>query len=155
MAPKMKHVGVAKRKRLILTTDIGLALALLAAVLQFFNSDLSAALWIGGGLLAAVGLVWLRQSIGGADLPGAELDEYETRRHVEARDDGLRGAIILSSALFAVAGCVALAARFSPEVSSIDVALFFAKLLYCQMVWIPFAVARSLAGKINRDELIA
>ena len=155
MAPKMKHVGVAKRKRLILTTDIGLALTLLAAVLQFFNSDLSAALWIGGGLLAAVGLVWLRQSIGGADLPGAELDEYETRRHVEARDDGLRGAIILSSALFAVAGCVALAARFSPEVSSIDVALFFAKLLYCQMVWIPFAVARSLAGKINRDELIA
>lgn len=155
MAPKMKHVGVAKRKRLILTTDIGLALALLAAVLQFFNSDLSAALWIGGGLLAAIGLVWLRQSIGGADLPGAELDEYETRRHVEARDDGLRGAIILSSALFAVAGCVALAARFSPEVSSIDVALFFAKLLYCQMIWIPFAVARSLAGKINRDELIA
>ena len=155
MAPKMKHVGVAKRKRLILTTDSGLALALLAAVLQFFNSDLSAALWIGGGLLAAVGLVWLRQSIGGADLPGAELDEYETRRHVEARDDGLRGAIILSSALFAVAGCVALAARFSPEVSSIDVALFFAKLLYCQMVWIPFAVARSLAVKINRDELIA
>ncbi|MDK8305803.1 hypothetical protein QP866_02680 [Corynebacterium imitans] len=155
MAPKMKHVGVAKRKRLILTTDIGLALALLAAVLQFFNNDLSMALWIGGGLLAAIGLVWLRQSIGGADLPGAELDEYETRRHVEARDDGLRGAIILSSALFAVAGCVALAARFSPEVSSIDVALFFAKLLYCQMVWIPFAVARSLAGKINRDELIA
>ena len=155
MATQIKHVGVAKRKRLILTTDIGLALALLAAVLQFFNSDLSAALWIGGGLLAAVGLVWLRQSIGGADLPGAELDEYETRRHVEARDDGLRGAIILSSALFTVAGCVALAARFSPEVSSIDVALFFAKLLYCQMIWIPFAVARSLAGKINRDELIA
>lgn len=155
MATQIKHVGVAKRKRLILTTDIGLALALLAAVLQFFNSDLSAALWIGGGLLAAIGLVWLRASIGGADLPGAELDEYETRRHVEARDDGLRGAIILSSALFTVAGCVALAARFSPEVSSIDVALFFAKLLYCQMVWIPFAVARSLAGKINRDELIA
>lgn len=155
MALKTEHVSVEKRKRLILTTDSGLALALLAAVLQFFNSDLSAALWIGGGLLAAVGLVWLRQSIGGADLPGAELDEYETRRHVEARDDGLRGAIILSSALFAVAGCVALAARFSPEVSSIDVALFFAKLLYCQMIWIPFAVARSLAGKINRDELIA
>ena len=67
----------------------------------------------------------------------------------------MRGAIILSSALFAVADCVALAARFSPEVSSIDVALFFAKLAYCQMIWIPFAVARSLAGKINRDELIA
>lgn len=155
MALKTEHVSVEKRKRLILTTDSGLALALLAAVLQFFNNDLSAALWIGGGLLAAIGLVWLRASIGGADLPGAELDEYETRRHVEARDDGLRGAIILSSALFTVAGCVALAARFSPEVSSIDVALFFAKLLYCQMIWIPFAVARSLAGKINRDELIA
>ena len=155
MALKTEHVSVEKRKRLILTTDSGLALALLAAVLQFFNSGMSTVLWIGGGLIAAVGLVWLRQSIGGADLPGAELDEYETRRHVEARDDGLRGAIILSSALFAVAGCVALAARFSPEVSSIDVALFFAKLLYCQMVWIPFAVARSLAGKINRDELIA
>ena len=71
MATQRKPVGVVKRKRLILTTDIGLALALLAAVLQFFNSDLSAALWIGGGLLAAVGLVWLRASIGGADLPGA------------------------------------------------------------------------------------
>lgn len=155
MAQKMKHVGVAKRKRLILITDIGLALTLLAAVLQFFNNDLSAALWIGGGLIAAVGLVWLRRSIGGADLPGAELDEYETQRHIEARDDGLRWSIMLSVAMFVVAGFVALAARFSLEVSSIDVALFFSKLAYCQMIWIPFAVARSLAGKINRDELIA
>ena len=71
MATQRKPVGVVKRKRLILTTDIGLALALLAAVLQFFNNDLSMALWIGGGLFAAIGLVWLRQSIGGADLPGA------------------------------------------------------------------------------------
>lgn len=155
MTPKMKHVGVVKRNRLILTTDIGLALTLLAAVLQFFNSGLSTALWIGGGLIAAVGLVWLRASIGGADLPGTELDEYETQRHMEARDDGLHWSIMLSAAMFVVAGFVALAARFSPEVSSIDVALFFAKLAYCQMVWIPFAVARSLAGKINRDELIA
>lgn len=155
MAQKMKHVGVAKRKRLVLTTDVGLALTLLAAVLQFFNSGLSTALWIGGGLIAAVGLVWLRRSIGGADLPGAELDEYETQRHMEARDDGLRLSIMLASAMFVVAGGIAVAAQLSPEVSSIDVALFFAKLAYCQMIWIPFAVARSLAGKINRDELIA
>ncbi|OFP34723.1 hypothetical protein [Corynebacterium sp. HMSC071B10] len=155
MAQKTEHVSVAKRKRLIPTTDIGIAIVLLAAVLQFFNSGLSTALWIAGGLIAAGGLVWLRRSIGGADLPGAELDEYEAQRHPEARDDGLRAAIILSAAMFAVAGGVALAAQFSPELSSIDVALFFSKLAYCQMLWVPFAVARSLAGKINRDELIA
>ena len=57
--------------------------------------------------------------------------------------------------MFVLAGFLALATRLGFEPSSLDVALFFAKLLFCQMLWIPFVVARSLAGKINRDALIA
>ena len=36
-----------------------------------------------------------------------------------------------------------------------DVALFFAKLASCQVLLVQFIVVRSLAGKINRDELIS
>ena len=155
MAPKDVHAIVVKRKRLTLATDVGIAIMLLAAVLQFFNPTVSTALWLGGGALAAVGLLLLRKSIGGADLPRAELDEYETQRHIEARDEGLSWSIFSSTALFVLAGFLALATRLGFEPSSLDVALFFAKLLFCQMLWIPFVVARSLAGKINRDALIA
>lgn len=36
-----------------------------------------------------------------------------------------------------------------------DVALFIAKLASCQVLLVQFIVVRSLAGKINRDELIS
>lgn len=155
MAPKDAHAIVVKRKRLTLAPDVGIAIMLLAAVLQFFNPTVSTALWLGGGALAAVGILLLRKSIGGADMPRAELDEYETQRHIEARDEGLSWSIFSSTAMFVLTGFLALATRFGFEPSSLDVALFFAKLLFCQMLWIPFVVARSLAGKINRDALIA
>ncbi|MCG7254577.1 hypothetical protein CKJ85_03910 [Corynebacterium sp. NML 150383] len=65
MAPKDVHASVVKRKRLTLATDVGIAIVLLAAVLQLFNPTVSTALWLGGGALAAVGLLLLRKSIGG------------------------------------------------------------------------------------------
>ena len=35
------------------------------------------------------------------------------------------------------------------------VSLLYFKLILLLLVWLPFSVARSLAGKMNRDELIS
>lgn len=146
---------VAKRKRLILSTDIAIAVVILSAALHFVAPGASNLMWMFGGMAAAAGTVALRNSINGADLPETELDEYELKRHAEAREDGLRSSLAISMALFVIAGAVAFATRFWAEVDGYQVAIFFAKVIYCQLIWVPFSVARSLAGKINRDELIS
>ena len=37
--------------------------------------------------------------------------------------------------------------------SGANIAIFFAKLIYIQLLWVPFAVAKELANKLNADEL--
>ena len=37
--------------------------------------------------------------------------------------------------------------------SGANIAIFFAKLIYIQLLWIPFTVAKELANKLNADEL--
>ncbi|WP_165164177.1 hypothetical protein [Corynebacterium qintianiae] len=102
----------------------------------------------------AGGTLALRRTIDQADLPTTELDEYRLKLHLEAREDGLRGAVALSILLFVVAGAIAFALRFWVW-DGPTVALLFAKMAHLQLVWIPFIVARSLAGKFNRDELVS
>jgi len=142
------------RNRTIHATDAAIAAVILSAALQFFQPGIANLLWMLGALAAAVGTVALRKQINGADLPGAELDEYELQRHLEAREDGFKTGLVLSIAFFLISGLVALACQLWVELDATEVALFFAKLLTVQILWVPFMIARSLAGKINRDELI-
>ena len=147
--------AVSKRKRIILATDIAVAAVVFSVALHFVQPGISNLLWMVGGIAATLGTLALRRSIDAADLPTAELDEYELKRHLEAREDGLRWSLGLSMLTFLLTGVVAFAARFWVDLDGQSVALFFAKVVFAQIVWVPFAMARSLAGKISRDELIS
>ena len=89
------------------------------------------------------------------------MDEYELRLHTDARDKGLKTALATAIVLFLVAGATAFGLRFSgaeqvaveEATSGANIAIFFAKLIYIQLLWIPFAVAKELANKLNADEL--
>lgn len=146
---------VTRRKRLTLVTDVAFGFYQFSLVTHFFQPGISNALWILSGLAAAIGTIRLRNAIGGADLPNAELDEYELTRHLEAREDGLRASLVISMIIFLLTGLVAVAAKWWFNPTGTEVAIFFAKAISFQLAFIPFAVARSLAGKINRDELIS
>lgn len=146
---------VATRKRLAWVGDVAVAALVLSVVLHFPAQGVSNLLWILGALVAALALRGLRRAIGNADLPQAELDEYELTRHLQAREEGLRWSLGLSLAIFVLSGAVAFATRFWVDPDGVTVALFFAKTAYCQMILVPYIVARSLAGKINHDELSA
>ena len=146
---------VKARNRTIHVTDAAIAVVILSAAIQFVQPGIANLLWMLGALAAAVGTVALRKQINGADLRTAELDEYELQRQLEAREDGFKTGLVLSIAFFLISGAVAAASQFWVELDATEVALFFAKLLTVQILWVPFMIARSLAGKINRDELIA
>ena len=104
---------------------------------------------------------WLRQSIRHLDVPTTEMDEYELRLHTDARDKGLKAALATAIVLFLVAVTTAFGLRFlgaeqvavEEATSGASIAIFFAKLIYIQLLWIPFAVAKELANKLNADEL--
>jgi len=145
---------VKARNRTIHATDAAIAVVILSAAIQFFQPGIANLLWMVGALAAAVGTVALRKQINSADLQTAELDEYELQRHLEAREDGFKTGFILSAVFFLISGAVAVVCQFWVELDATEVALFFAKLLTVQILWVPFMIARSLAGKINRDELI-
>ena len=89
------------------------------------------------------------------------MDEYELRLHTDARDQGLKTALATAIVLFLVAGATAFGLRFfgaehvavEQATSGANIAIFFAKLIYIQLLWIPFAVAKELANKLNADEL--
>ncbi|AQQ15690.1 hypothetical protein CGLAU_08675 [Corynebacterium glaucum] len=147
--------SVTRRKRRILFTDVAFGFYQFALITHFFQPGISNVLWILSGLVAAFGTIQLRRSIGGADLPDAELDEYELTRHLEAREDGLKTSLVISTVLFVITGFLAIAAKLWFEPTGADVAIFFGKAICFQLAFVPFAVARSLAGKINRDELIS
>lgn len=146
---------VATRRRLVRVGDAAIAALVLSVALHFPAQGVSNLLWILGGLVAALVIRGLRGAIDNADLPQAELDEYELARHLQAREEGLRWSLGLSLAIFVLSGAVAFATRFWVDPDGVTVALFFAKTVYCQMILVPYIVARSLAGKINHDELSA
>ena len=153
--------SVSRRKRLVLAGDIFLGLAIVAAALHFFALSLSNLLWPIAGIAATIYTTSLRQSIRRLDEPTTEMDEYELRLHTDARDTGLKTAVVISIVLFLVAVTTAFGLRFlgaeqvavEEATSGASIAIFFAKLIYTQLLWIPFAVAKELANKLNADEL--
>ena len=153
--------SVSHRKRLVLAGDVFLGLAIVAAALHFFALGLSNLLWPIAGIAATMCTTWLRQSIRHLDVPTTEMDEYELRLHTDARDKGLKTALATAIVLFLVAGATAFGLRFSgaeqvaveEATSGANIAIFFAKLIYIQLLWIPFTVAKELANKLNADEL--
>ncbi|QPK82729.1 hypothetical protein G7Y29_07545 [Corynebacterium qintianiae] len=154
MASRPVPESVTRRKRIILFTDISLAVIILSIALHVTVPGISYLMWMIGAIAAAGGTLALRRTIDQADLPTTELDEYRLKLHLEAREDGLLGALALSILLFVVAGAIAFALRFWVW-DGPTVALLFAKMAHLQLVWVPFIVARSLAGKFNRDELVS
>ena len=153
--------SVSRRKRLVLAGDIFLGLAIMAAALHFFALGLSNLLWPIAGIAATICTTWLRQSIRHLNVPTTKMDEYELRLHTDAREKGLKTALITAIVLFLVAGATAFGLQvFGTEqvtaeaaTSGTNIAIFFAKLIYIQLLWIPFAVAKELANKLNADEL--
>ena len=153
--------SVSRSKRLVLAGDIFLGLAIVTAALHFIALSLSNLLWPIAGIAATTCTTWLRQSIRHLDVPTTEMDEYELRLHTDARDQGLKTAVVTSTVLFLVAVATAFGLRFlgaeetavEEATSGASIAIFFAKLIYTQLLWIPFAVAKELANKLNANEL--
>lgn len=108
-----------------------------------------------GTLLTALLTARLRRTIGAADLPTTELDEYQMQQHVEARDDGLKFSLAALVILLLLTGIISWGARTMPIMDGVFVSLLYFKPILLLLVWLPFSVARSLAGKMNRDELIS
>lgn len=155
MTPRPVPHVVRRRNRLTLATDAAIGLVVISAGLQFVEPGISNLLWGLGCLAAASGIALLRSAIGERALKSAELDEYELRLYMEAREDGLRASTVMSALVIIVAAVVAVLGHTQVTLDGAHVALFFAKLVSCQALWAQFIVVRSLAGKINRDELIS
>ena len=145
---------VTKRNRLIRLADVGLAIIVVSIPLQFWDDFTSFMLACLGSCVTGFGVSKLRKTIDSADLPTIELDEYMLQLHVEAREDGLKLALFSSMFMFMACGAIALGTRFVDSMDGIFVASLFFKLIMLQMLWAPFTVARSLAGKFNRNEQI-
>lgn len=155
MATTATNARVTKRNRLIRLADVGLAIIVLSIPLQFWDDFTAFMLACLGSCVTGFGVSKLRKTIDGADLPTTELDEYMLRLHVEAREDGLKLALFSSMFMFMACGAIALGTRFIDSMDGIFVAILFFKLIMLQMLWVHFTVAKSLAGKFNRDELIS
>lgn len=147
--------AVRSRQRLTYLTDAGIAIIILAVVVQFASLFASLFVALAGILIAAYGSLKLRRSINAADIHPEALDEYELQRLAEARNDGLRAALMASIGLLIVTGLIAVGARLTDFMDGVFVAHIYFKLICAQLAFVPFTVTRSLAGKINRDELIS
>ncbi len=147
--------SVKTRKRYITLTDLSTVLIIASIPLQFWDSFTSLMVAGLGTLLTALLTARLRGAIGAADLPTTELDEYEMQQHLEARDDGLKFSLAALVILLPVTGLIAWGARTMPVMDGVFVSQLYLKLILLLLVWLPFSVARSLAGKMNRDELIS
>lgn len=155
MATTAAKARVTNRNRLIRLADVGLAIIVLSIPLQFWDDFTSFMLACLGSCVTGFGVSKLRKTIDSADLPTIELDEYMLQLHIEAREDGLKLALFSSMFMFVACGTIALGTRFLDSMDGIFVASLFFKLIMLQMLWVPFTVAKSLAGKFNRDELIS
>ena len=147
--------SVKTRKRYITLADLSSCLIILSLPLQFWDSFTSLMVACLGTLLTALLTARLRGAIGAADLPTTELDEYQMQQHLEARDDGLKLSLAALVILLPVTGLIAWGARTMPIMDGMFVSQLYLKLISLLLVWLPFSVARSLAGKMNRDELIS
>lgn len=147
--------SVKTRKRYITLADLSSCLIILSLPLQFWDSFTSLMVAGLGTLLTALLTARLRGAIGAADLPTTELDEYEMQLHVEARDDGLKFSLAALIVLLLLTGVISWGARTIPVMDGVFVSQLYLKLILLLLVWLPFSVARSLAGKMNRDELIS
>ncbi|QRP97292.1 hypothetical protein I6J72_08900 [Corynebacterium sp. FDAARGOS 1242] len=147
--------SVKTRKRYITLADLSSCLIILSLPLQFWDSFTSLMVACLGTLLTGLLTARLRGAIGAADLPRTELDEYEMQQHLEARDDGLKFSLAALVILLPVTGLIAWGARTMPMMDGVFVSQLYLKIILLLMVWVPFSVARSLAGKMNRDELIS
>ncbi|MTE09698.1 hypothetical protein FKE98_04385 [Corynebacterium aurimucosum] len=147
--------SVKTRKRYITLADLSSCLIILSLPLQFWDSFTSLMVACLGTLLTALLTARLRGAIDAADLPTTELDEYQMQQHVEARDDGLKFSLAALVILLPVTGLIAWGARTMPIMDGVFVSQLYLKIILLLMVWVPFSVARSLAGKMNRDELIS
>lgn len=147
--------SVKTRKRYITLADLSSCLIILSLPLQFWDSFTSLMVACLGTLLTALLTARLRGAIGAADLPTTELDEYQMQQHVEARDDGLKFSLAALTILLLLTGLIAWGARTLPIMDGVFVSQLYLKLISLLLVWLPFSVARSLAGKMNRDELIS
>ena len=155
MATTAAKARVTNRNRLIRLADVGFAIIVLSIPLQFWDDFTSFMLACLGSCVTGFGVSKLRKTIDSADLPTIELDEYMLQLHIEAREDGLKLALFSSMFMFVACGAIALGTRFLDSMDGIFVASLFFKLIMLQMLWVPFTVAKSLAGKFNRDELIS
>ena len=155
MATTAAKARVTNRNRLIRLADVGLAIIVLSIPLQFWDDFTSFMLACLGSCVTGFGVSKLRKTIDSADLPTIELDEYMLQLHIEAREEGLKLALFSSMFMFVACGAIALGTRFLDSMDGIFVASLFFKLIMLQMLWVPFTVAKSLAGKFNRDELIS
>lgn len=155
MATTAAKARVTNRNRLIRLADVGLAIIVLPIPLQFWDDFTSFMLACLGSCVTGFGVSKLRKTIDSADLPTIELDEYMLQLHIEAREDGLKLALFSSMFMFVACGAIALGTRFLDSMDGIFVVSLFFKLIMLQMLWVPFTVAKSLAGKFNRDELIS
>ena len=155
MATTAAKARVTNRNRLIRLADVGLAIIVVSIPLQFWDDFTSFMLACLGSCVTGFGVSKLRKTIDSADLPTIELDEYMLQLHIEAREDGLKLALFSSMFMFVACGAIALGTRFLDSMDGIFVASLFFKLIMLQMLWVPFTVAKSLAGKFNRDELIS
>lgn len=147
--------SVKTRKRYITLTDLSTVLIIASIPLQFWDSFTSLMVAGLGTLLCALMTARLRTTINSADLPTAELDEYQMQLHVEARDDGLKFSLAALIVLLLLTGVISWGTRTMPVMDGVFVSQLYLKLILLLLVWLPFSVARSLAGKMNRDELIS
>ncbi|MGV0361207.1 hypothetical protein ACUY2X_03810 [Corynebacterium minutissimum] len=147
--------SVKTRKRYITLADLSTVLIIASIPLQFWSLFTSLMVACLGTLLTGLLTARLRGAIGAADLPRTELDEYEMQQHLEARDDGLKFSLAALVILLPVTGLIAWGARTMPMMDGVFVSQLYLKIILLLMVWVPFSVARSLAGKMNRDELIS
>ncbi len=155
MTPRPVPQAVRKRNQLTLATDAAIGVVVLSAAIHFMKPGISNLLWGLGCLAATSGTIALRSSIGARDIPSAELDEHELQLRTEAREDALRAATVMSVLITLAAMVIVVLGQTQLTLDGADVALFFAKLASCQVLLVQFIVVRSLAGKINRDELIS
>ena len=147
--------SVKTRKRYITLADLSAGLIILSLPLQFWDLFTSLMVASFGTSLCALLTARLRTTINSADLPTTELDEYQMQLHVEARDDGLKYSLAALVILLLLTGVISWGASTLPIMDGVFVSLLYFKLILLLMVWLPFSVARSLAGKMNRDELIS
>lgn len=147
--------SVRTRKRLVLAGDIALGVIVLCIPFSFALRGIAMALWALAALVFALVINNLRRTIDALDLSRTSMDEYQLTQHMEARNDGLRAANIMAATLFVAGGVAIFLTVNKPVLSAAALSHALAIYAYLMLPLPSFIVARSMAGKLNRDELIS